>query len=348
MMTVDARGRLLSLRARTPNRSPRRSILRATRQRGVAILSVLLIVAIASALTYSLASQQSMVIAQSQNVLVGDQIRNLLLGGEVLARQSLFQDWDDEETRESDTLLETWAQALPPFEIPGGFIEVNMRDLHSCFNLNSLPVSPRDPERTATMKTFFLGAGLEGVFVDRWLDWIDPDDQVVDAGAEDGDYLSADRAYRTPNSRAAHVSELLLLGEVEFEPYNRLREAACILPEGAEDKININTVNQATLQALFPTVSATEVASLVESERNYTEIGEFQSDYSGFEGADVFLGFTSEFFEVSVRAELGGSSAEMVSMLYRNPSNGEISVLNRDFSRRFVSRFTVEVEEEAN
>lgn len=322
--------------------------LAAKREGGVAILSVLLIVAVASALTYSLASQQSMVIAQSQNVLVGDQIRNLLLGGEVLARQSLRQDWDVEETRESDTLLETWAQALPPFEIPGGFIEVNVRDLQSCFNLNAIPVAPRDPGRTNAMKAFFLEAGLEGVFVDRWLDWIDPDEQVVDAGAEDGEYLSGDHAYRTANIRAAHVSELLLLREVEIEPYGTLRDSACILPEGAEDKININTVNQATLQALFPSVPATEVASLVESERNYTALNEFQQDHGSFTGADVFLGFTSDFFEVNVRAELGGSSASMVSLLYRNPTNGEMSILNRDFSRRFVSRFTVEVEEEAN
>jgi len=320
-----------------------------SRQGGVAILSVLLIVAIASALTYSLATQQSMVIAQSQQVLVGDQLRNLLLGGEVLARQTLFQDWEDEETRQSDTLLEAWAQAAPPFEIPGGFIEVNMRDLQGCFNLNAAPVVPRDPARTTTMKAFFLGAGLEGVYVDRWLDWIDPDDQVVDAGAEDGEYLSNDRAYRTPNARAAHVSEILLLGEVDLEAYNALREVACILPEGAEDKININTVNQATLQALFPTAAATELASLVESERDYASLGDFQSDYQGFTGADVFLGFTSEFFEVSVRAELAGTTAEMVSTLYRNAGTGEISVLNRDFSRRFVSRFTVDVEiEEAN
>ena len=318
------------------------------RQGGVAILSVLLIVAIASALTYSLATQQSMVIAQSQQVLVGDQIRNLLLGGEVLARQTLYQDWEDPDTRQKDTLLEAWAQAAPPFEIPGGFIEVNIRDLQGCYNLNSIPLSPRDPARTDTMKTFFLAAGLEGNFVDRWLDWVDADEEVVAAGAEDGDYLSADRAYRTPNARAAHVSELLLLGEVEFEAYNTLRESACILPEGAQDKININTVNQATLQALFPTAAATDVASLVESERDYTTIGEFEGDHGEFAGADVFLGFTTEFFEVSVRAELGGTGGEMVSTIYRNAGSGEISVLNRDFSKRFVSRFSVEIEEADN
>ena len=64
------------------------SLLR--KQRGVAVLTVLLVVAVGSALAYALASRQTVVMAQARHVLVGDAMRDMLLGGEVLARQMLY------------------------------------------------------------------------------------------------------------------------------------------------------------------------------------------------------------------------------------------------------------------
>jgi len=102
------------------------TLARMRRRRGVAALTVLLVVAMGTALAYALANQQTMVMAQSRQVLVGDALRDMLLGGEVLARQMLRQDFieDQDDTPLIDTLNEPWAQAIPPFEVPGGFIEI--------------------------------------------------------------------------------------------------------------------------------------------------------------------------------------------------------------------------------
>ena len=79
------------------------------RQAGVALVSVLLIVAVATALAYQMATRHTLNIAQSSQLLNGSQARQYALGGEEFARQILYADWLDEETRGNDTLLESWA-----------------------------------------------------------------------------------------------------------------------------------------------------------------------------------------------------------------------------------------------
>ena len=75
------------------------------RQHGVAVLTVLLVVAMGSALAYALASAQVMVMAQSRHVLVGDALRDLLLGGEVLARQMLREDYEEDKKVPYDLVM---------------------------------------------------------------------------------------------------------------------------------------------------------------------------------------------------------------------------------------------------
>ena len=79
------------------------------RHRGVALISVMLILAVATTLAYQVATRHTLSIAQSRQLLDGSQVRQYALGGEEYARQILYADWLDEETRANDTLLESWA-----------------------------------------------------------------------------------------------------------------------------------------------------------------------------------------------------------------------------------------------
>ena len=79
------------------------------RHRGVALISVMLILAVATTLAYQVATRHTLSIAQSRQLLDGSQVRQYALGGEEYARQILYADWLDEETRGNDTLLESWA-----------------------------------------------------------------------------------------------------------------------------------------------------------------------------------------------------------------------------------------------
>ncbi len=321
------------------------------RQHGVAVLTVLLVVAMGSALAYALASAQVMVMAQSRHVLVGDALRDLLLGGEVLARQMLREDYEEDKKDSPlvDTLNEPWAQAVPPFEIPGGFIEIQARDLHSCFNLNSVPTkaAAAGGATSAIGPQKLLGDLFEDVelgrdFADRWIDWIDEGDEVTDFGAEDNEYLSRDVGFRTPNDLAGHISEVRLLEEMEYEQWQAIRKIACI--NLWPTRMNVHTITPEILKFLerkdwrdLEDVERPEAGSFPE----YESVGDFMLNNTGLQsGIDPNLfTLTSDYFEISIRAELDGETAAMVSTLYRDPDDGKITVLGRDYSRRFVSRF---------
>ena len=79
------------------------------KSRGVALISVLLIVALATTLAHQMAARHSLSIAQSRLSISASQARQYALGGEEYARQILYADWLEEETRDTDTLLEPWA-----------------------------------------------------------------------------------------------------------------------------------------------------------------------------------------------------------------------------------------------
>jgi len=324
--------------------------LKLRKQRGVAVLTVLLIVAIGASLAYALASQQAMIMAQSRHVLVGDALNDLLIGGEVLGRQILYKDHIDgvDNPPQRDHLNEEWAQAVPPFEIPGGFIEIQILDLHGCFNLNSIPTTATAASTTAEPGTLlarelFKLLDLDPAFHDLWFDWIDQNQEVDRAGAEDNEYTGRDIPYRTPNRLAGHLSEARLIGEMDANQWHELQQIACIAPEPTT--LNVNTLRPATLAFL----SGTRPADMSDEERepelpDYESSDDFKSANTSID-ADILTALTladvvSEYFEVHIRAELDGEQGSMVSTLHRDPNNGKIVVLGRDFSRRFVSRFT--------
>lgn len=332
----------------------RRTLKKGRAQRGVAVLTVLLIVAIGASLAYALASQQAMIMAQSRHVLVGDALKDLLLGGEVLGRQILFADYQDdiENPPQTDDLNEEWAQAVPPFEIPGGFIEIQIRDLHGCFNLNSIPTTVNaqgqnaDPD-TVLAKALFTLLELDPATYNRWFDWTDEDNQENGDGAEDNEYLGREIAFRTPNGPAGHLSEVRLLAEMDYETWLELQSIACIAP--TRTKLNVNTLRPETLAFLEGT-RPSDMRDRDEGNEpelpSYETPDDFKSAHTDLD-PDILLAFTvqdvvSEYFEVSIRAELDGETASMVSTLHRDRTNGKIVVLGRDYSRRFVSKFVAE------
>ncbi len=331
--------------------------LKGARQRGVAVLTVLLIVAIGASLAYALASQQAMIMAQSRHVLVGDALNDLLIGGEVLGRQILYKDHVEgiENPPQRDHLNEEWAQAVPPFEIPGGFIEIQIRDLHGCFNLNSIPTTATAATTTAEPGTIlarelFRLLDLEPGFHDLWFDWIDENSDVDRAGAEDNEYTGRDIPYRTPNRLAGHLSEARLISEMDPIQWQELQQIACIAPEPTT--LNVNTLRPATLAFL----SGTRPRDMSDEERepeipDYETADDFKSAHTSID-ADILTALTladvvSEYFEVHVRAELDGEQGAMVSTVHRDPNSGKIAVLGRDFSRRFVSSFSA-IDQAAN
>ena len=77
--------------------------------RGLALIGALAVVAVATALGYEIIARHALSVSQSRQTLDGAQARQYALGGEEHARQLLYADWEDEDTRLKDTVFEAWA-----------------------------------------------------------------------------------------------------------------------------------------------------------------------------------------------------------------------------------------------
>src|SRR5690606_21757212 len=115
------------------------------RQRGIALITALLVVAIATLLAVEMASRERLDIRRTQNLIAGDQAYDLALAAESWALDILRADL--EEGNEWDGMQDNWAQPilLPPFE--GAILNMRIEDLQGRFNLNNLANLPQDPQQ---------------------------------------------------------------------------------------------------------------------------------------------------------------------------------------------------------
>lgn len=125
--------------------------LRATGdQTGVALITVLLIVFLASATATSLAALQQMAIRRSTVLQHQQQARLYTFAIEQWAMLMLAR---DRKRNQIDHPGEQWATATAVFPIEAGTLSARLRDLQGCFNLNNLWQSsaspPPDPNANA-------------------------------------------------------------------------------------------------------------------------------------------------------------------------------------------------------
>lgn len=302
----------------------------ARRFSGVALVSVLLVVALASAFASQMISRQALTVAHARQVFDGAQAREYAFGAEAYARQLLFEDWTTDNT--VDTLLEAWSLPTQPFEIEGGRIELAITDLERRFNLNSV-TAPRNLQR---LKRLMAHLELDANLADAWLDWIDRDETVYGFGAEDDEYLLAEPAYRAANQAAAGTSTMLAVKGFTMDVHERLSPYVALLPVD-ELKVNVNTGGAEILRSLGNSLALEEAEALTETPREFRDIAEAREQYVGLADSAEVLTVTSAFFEVRVRVELGEARAELISMLHRNPNTGRVRLLGRNFGRRVPS-----------
>jgi len=311
------------------------------RQSGVALITILLIVALVSALLYHLIERQALVVAQTRQVVRADQSLEYALGAEAYARQILYEDWNQAPSRALDTLTETWAIPAAPFDIDAGSLEMSIEDLNRRFNLNAL--AGQDAAKNVQRFKTLLGAlNLDPAIADAWKDWVDRDSEATGFGAEDGAYLVATPPFRTANQPAGSTSELALLNLLDGDQLALLLPHVATLPTTTL-RINVNTADAITLESLTPLLTQARAEALVESDRHYDAPSVLVSEIPELNTAADAMAVVSEYFEIHARAEIDGFRTELTSVIRRDPNTGRITLLSRDFGKRLPS--IVEAEE---
>ena len=305
---------------------------------GAALISVLLVVFLASLLAASMMAKQLLVMQYAINQREQAQAFQYALGGEELARQLLH---NDKLTTVVDHTEESWAVPLPTFSFPNGQVEVRIHDLQGLFNLNALAASgPAGLLAEQRFRRLVSLLELEPSLVDRLADYVDPDTDTRPDGAEDFEYLVQQPPYRTANSLLAHPSELAWLLDMEAETLASLRPWVTVLPDPGTP-ININTASALLLQAILPELTRPQAEALVQ--RRLSQEGfESLDDFSGQPGVNVgnlssgSLSIGSAYYEVSVEARYNDRVSRLRSIIQRNPETGELRVVSRDLGQMFM------------
>jgi general secretion pathway protein K len=317
------------------------------RQRGVAIITALLIVTIAVVVSINISTRLQLDVRRTGNLVAQDQARFYLFAAEEWAQRILR---DDSKDNSVDDLSEAWAFELPPLPVAGGSIQGKLTDLNSCININLLmagtpasnssadpatPASTIDPTVETRLKQLFRNLGVDTNLTQGIADWIDKDLNTTSPdGAEDGYYLNLEHPYHTANLPLQSITELRLIkGFEDAEVYNMVKDYLCpFIPLGTPVNINVNTASAEVLKSLSPTMTDSLVKNIIEERDDdaFKDIKQFTS----FNKLDTIIKDTamlstqSDYFLLRSQAIIGQANMVMYSVIHRE-SSGKSQVISR-------------------
>src|SRR6185312_8391855 len=242
-------------RAHHAPRGPARSAPIVTRQRGVAAITAILIVAVAASTAALMLSQQSAMLEQASLVAARAQADLFARAGLDWSRGILLQDALTSGTY--DGLDEGWAQPLTALPVERAVVSGMIEDEQGKFNLNNLVVNnARSDENVKAFQRLLASLGLAPELADAVVDWIDFDSDLSGpGGAEDAYYLSLAKPYRTANAPMVQVEELYRVRGFDAATVAKLRPYVTALrdpagnPVTAPTAVNVNTASALVLAA---------------------------------------------------------------------------------------------------
>jgi len=308
------------------------------RQRGIAMLLAILLVAIATILASAIGYASAMSARRAAASIAFDE--GLLVGqaAEALAAYGLRADL--RAGAEYDYPGEAWAKPVGPIEIaPGVQLEASLEDVSGRFNLNSLvgPNGVTDPESVLIFQRLLQMVGLEPKWAQLMADWIDADSEPgFPDGAEDNFYTTQNPPYRTANELVTSSSELLALPGFGRDRYLKIAPYVTALPKDAF--INICSASGFLLDAMIegrqefgsdPARLATERTSAC-----FPKLAEYQTAFGGDAVAlskiQTRIKQTSQYFRLTSIVSIGTAQFALYSLLLRDPS-GQVRAIQRSF-----------------
>lgn len=135
----------------SPTQPNLRFDLIANKQRGMALITVLFVVALGVIVAVEMAVRLQLQVSRTTNILGDRQAYWYAISAEELAKQQL-QRINSEENNRSEAIHsgQDWAQKGLEFPVEGGSIGGELNDLQACFNLNALAADGTDGKKNTT------------------------------------------------------------------------------------------------------------------------------------------------------------------------------------------------------
>jgi general secretion pathway protein K len=235
------------------------------KQRGVALLMVLIVITTLSALLYPLWQAQRMAMVRAQASQAQLQAWAVLISTQDWVKSALKFDAQQSKT---DSLQELWAQPMPPMPFDGGTIGGWLEDAQGRLNVNRL-ANPDPVQRAQALEQFnrlCQVLTLECPFWSAVADWVDSDDIPSTGGAETATYLSMQPARRAANQPIVTVEELQVVQGVSPIILQRLTPYLIALPQ--DFPVNINTAKMPVMMALAPWMTEDQAKLITASQQS--------------------------------------------------------------------------------
>ncbi len=241
-----------------------------TKQKGIALISVMLVVALCVIIATQLVNKQRIGISQAENLFNRQQALFYAKGSESFVKALLSKTLKD--SNGVAELSQSWATEGMSFPVSNGVIEGQITDAYSCFNVNGLWKAGIDDAERKKRRSMFVRL-LESLEVSAEIsnedlannvyDWIDEDDYAVEAIGYDGDmYASLTFPYLSANSALAHENELRVVYGFDPIVYNQIKKHVCAIPQHHEILINVNTIKEDTPEFLMAMLDVDEATAV--------------------------------------------------------------------------------------
>jgi general secretion pathway protein K len=307
-------------------------------EHGVALLTAVILVAIAAVLATAIAFASAMAARRASTVFGADQSLLAAEGAEAMAAYLLKQAGPNHT---QDALNQPWAQSYGPFELfPGVTLEyAQLEDQQSKFNINDLaPGGASSAAAIAQFQQLLALLSLESKWAPMLADWVDTDiEPNFPDGAEDSIYLSQSPPYRTANEPVTSISELLALPGFGRDRYNRIAPYITALPPGTTP-INICTASGVVLDALSGKVEYSgnpqQLLARRQAEGCFPTQAVFQQSLTNTNQQQTANGYTfgqtTSYFRLRSTITIGTARFSLYSLLQRDGA-GQIHVVLRTF-----------------
>lgn len=302
-----------------------------SRHSGVALITAILVVAIATIASVAMATSMQIALHRAQTLQESELAWWYAEGVEQWVLTILQR---DAETSQIDSLDEPWAQPVDYLPVDEGALRGRIEDLQGRFNLNNL-ASP-DPAQAARYSGHFqrllllLEVGTEfevAALAAVVRDWVDEDLEPTGFdGAEDNYYLGLTPPYRTANRPMIDASELMAVKGMTREIYERMRPYVTTLP-ATGTALNVNTASEPVLLSLVESPSP-ELVAFIESrlEAPLADIGLLQGSFT----VDTPpVGVASAFFRLESETLIGSSRVGLYHLIFRPDGGAPPLVLAR-------------------
>ena len=191
------------------------------RERGLAAVTAILIVAVAASAATFMLSQQSAMLDQTMMVAARAQADLYAQAGLDWARGVLAEDFRN--AKEVDSLEEGWAQPIAALPVERAVVSGLIVDEQGKFNLNNLANNGQKSDNDVLVfKRLLANVGLPGELSDAVLDWIDFDSDLAGSGGAEDAYPLLPSIYRAasvPWRRWSSAGARLTRQLAKLKPY---------------------------------------------------------------------------------------------------------------------------------